>query len=89
VIESLNVPSWIWAIKVGKWVNMTPQSSQRHVTASGSAFLADLSLSPAAGEPLGEQLYDPANGSLRADSSSSFEDSENEGEIERGEREGL
>jgi hypothetical protein len=76
-------------IKVGKWVNMTPQSSQRHVTASGSAFLADLSLSPGAGEPVGEELYRPTSGSLRADSLSSSDDSENEGEIERGERDGL
>jgi hypothetical protein len=68
---------------------MTPQSSQRQVTASGSAFLADLSLSPGAGEPVGEHLYGPTSGSLRDDALSSSEDSENEGEIERGERDGL
>lgn len=68
---------------------MTPQSSQRQVTASGSAFFADLSLSPGAGEPVGEQLYGPTSGSLRFDSFSSSEDSENDGEMERGERDGL
>lgn len=69
---------------------MMPQSSHRHVTASGSAFLADLSLSPAAeGGPEGKQLEGPIIGSLGADSSSSTEESEKAGEAERGEREGL
>lgn len=83
-------PSCMCAISVGRCMKITPQSSQRHVTASGSAFFADLSLSPGVGEPAGEPLYGSTRGSLRAESSlSSAEDSEKQGEIERGEREGL
>lgn len=69
-------------------MNITPQSSHRQVTASGSAFFADLSLSPGAGEPGGEQLYGPTIGSLPEDSSSA-EESEKEGDMDRGDTEGL